>query len=248
MFADSLPDTWGRRLMDEQFRRQGRNPEMVTLLEWLAYVGGRSWGALTYRPDLDSTDRKVLAALDLIASERSARAVLTGNMSEVLPAVIESGASTGGARPKQRIAISATQPDEIWYGKGLPPEGFDSWILKIETDPQRQYGRVECAYCRLAERAGIQVPMFSRPGAGNGLHRQMPVMGKREGITVADLREMGRRHGLKPALITAILDKIAEAASAWGTIASDLKIDEVRMREIRDAWEPVVGAADFLQT
>lgn len=90
--------------------------------------------------------------------------------------------------------------------------------------------------------------MFSRPGAGNGLHRQMPVMGKRKGITVADLREMGRRHGLKPALITAILDKIADAASTWEAIASDLKIDEVRMREIRDAWEPVVGAADFPNT
>jgi len=351
IFADSLPDAWGRALMDEQFRRQGRNPELVTLLERLAYVGDRAWGGLTYRPDLASADRDVLTALDLIASERSARAVLKGNMSEVLPAVIESGASTGGARPKQRIAISASHPDEIWYGKGLPPEGFDSWILKIETDPKRQYGRVECAYYQLAAVAGLDVPltrlieapsssvqrtghfaiqrfdwvgserfhchtlagllgknwnlgdcdydeflraalaltsdkraieevfrrmvfnvhfglrddhaknhaflrkplegwslppaydvMFSRPGAGNGLHRQMPVMGRRQGISVVDIREMGRRHGLKPSVVTSTFDQIAVAASAWENIASELGIDEIRMREIRNAWEPVVDA------
>lgn len=36
VFADSLPDSWGRTLMNEQFRRQGRNPELVALLERLA--------------------------------------------------------------------------------------------------------------------------------------------------------------------------------------------------------------------
>lgn len=35
-------------------------------------------------------------------------------MEDVLPRVIESGASTGGARPKQRIAISENNPDQIW--------------------------------------------------------------------------------------------------------------------------------------
>jgi serine/threonine-protein kinase HipA len=82
--------------------------------------------------------------------------------------------------------------------------------------------------------------VFSRPGAGNGLHRQMPVMGRRQGLSVADLREMGRRHGLKPAFMTSTLDQIAEAAAAWENIALSLGIDEIRLREIRDAWEPVI--------
>jgi len=83
--------------------------------------------------------------------------------------------------------------------------------------------------------------MFSRPGAGNGLHRQMPVMGQRQGISVAHIREMGRRHGLKSSVMTSTLDQIAEAAAAWENIASSLGIDEIRMHEIRNAWEPIIS-------
>ena len=66
-------------------------------------------------------------------------------------------------------------------------------------------------------------------------------MGQRQGISAAHIREIGRRHGLKPNFMTSTLDQIIDAATAWENIASVLKIDDIRVREIRDAWEPVSG-------
>ena len=49
MFEDSLPDGWGRRLVDVMFRkRKGRLP---TVLERLACVGSTGMGALAYEPE-----------------------------------------------------------------------------------------------------------------------------------------------------------------------------------------------------
>lgn len=39
IFADSLPDAWGRLLLDRLLRQKGKNPENYTVLERLAIVG-----------------------------------------------------------------------------------------------------------------------------------------------------------------------------------------------------------------
>jgi serine/threonine-protein kinase HipA len=343
VFADSLPDSWGQMLMDERFRRAGMNPETIGVLDRLCYVGNRAWGALTYQPDQADTDSEKLEQMDLVEAERSARAAVEGRMSDVLPQVIESGASTGGVRPKQRIAMPPGNSERVWYGKSLPPPGYDPWILKIETDPQRQYGRVEKAYYLLAERAGLNVPetrligtdpdgvqhfavkrfdwltdrrlhchtlagllnrnshagntdyeeflravltvtgdhtcvceafrrmvfnvsfgvrddhsknhafvmhgdgswdlspaydvMFSRPGVGNGLYRQMPVLGRRQGIERSGFESLAETFSISPRLVRQVLDEIHAAAQAWKPICSDLGVREQRAREICDTWE-----------
>lgn len=48
VFEDSLPDSWGRRLVDRHFQKTLGRPPGV--LERLAYVGERAMGALTYHP------------------------------------------------------------------------------------------------------------------------------------------------------------------------------------------------------
>lgn len=50
VFADSLPDAWGRLLVNRILKHRGLPPEEVTPLEWLAIVGSSDMGALTYRP------------------------------------------------------------------------------------------------------------------------------------------------------------------------------------------------------
>lgn len=50
VFADSLPDEWGRLLVDRMLKSRGLSPANVTLLERLAIVGSSGMGALTYRP------------------------------------------------------------------------------------------------------------------------------------------------------------------------------------------------------
>lgn len=343
VFADSLPDSWGQMLMDERFRRAGLNPEKVGVLDRLCCVGNRGWGALTYVPDRADADIDKLEQMDLVEAERAARAVVEGRMADVLPQVIESGASTGGARPKQRIAIRRDDPDRVWYGKTLPPSGYEPWILKIETDAERQYGRVEKAYYMLAGKMGLHVPetrlvgadaggvlhfavkrfdwvaeqrlhchtlaglmhrdshvggtdyeeflravltltanhedvveafkrmvfnvsfgvrddhaknhaflmnrvgewqlspaydvMYSRPGIGNGLHRQMPVLGKRTGIKRADMESLARTFSIGHRLLKEIFDAAHNAATTWNSICSELGISDQRRDEIRDTWE-----------
>jgi len=347
VFADSLPDSWGQRLMDERFRRAGLNPEKVGVLERLCAVGVRGWGALTYEPDRAAGEPDTMERMDLVEARRSAQAAIEGHMRDVLPQVIESGASTGGARPKQRIAVRRDDPDRVWYGKSLPPSGYDPWILKIETDPERQYGCVEAAYYRLAEQAGLNVPptrliggpdgamhfaikrfdwladrrlhchtlagllhkdshsgatdyeeflravltvtgsqedvveafrrmvfnisfgvrddhaknhaftmdrrgewrlspaydvMYSRPGVGNGLYRQMPLAGRRQGIERSDLESMADTFGVSPRRFDQMLNAVRVSAQSWDNVCHALGVNETRRDEIRDTWEfPLKG-------
>jgi serine/threonine-protein kinase HipA len=57
LFDDSLPDAWGRRVMLEWFRRQGRPEHQVTPLAMLACVGRHGMGALTYEPARDQPEK-----------------------------------------------------------------------------------------------------------------------------------------------------------------------------------------------
>ena len=50
VFADSLPDGWGRMLMDRVCRRHGVLPSELTPMDRLSFVGNRGLGALQYSP------------------------------------------------------------------------------------------------------------------------------------------------------------------------------------------------------
>ena len=51
VFADSLPDAFGRGLIDRWLEERGYVRSEITALDRLAYIGRRSTGALTYEPD-----------------------------------------------------------------------------------------------------------------------------------------------------------------------------------------------------
>ena len=48
LFDDSLPDGWGRLLMDRHFAALGLNPESLSPLDRLSWLGTGTMGALTY--------------------------------------------------------------------------------------------------------------------------------------------------------------------------------------------------------
>jgi len=50
VFADSLPDGWGRLLMDRHLIGLGINTKSITPLDRLAYVGNYGMGVLRYEP------------------------------------------------------------------------------------------------------------------------------------------------------------------------------------------------------
>ena len=155
MFADSLPDGWGRLLMDRHVRKQGGNPAALTELDRLSYLGRRTMGALTYHPPADPAERDPVA-VDLQRLAEGARKVLTGSRADVLPELLRVGGSPGGARPKVVVGVKG---DELWSGDDDLPAGFEHWLIKFNSkEDGTDGGRIEVAYARMAAAAGIDLP------------------------------------------------------------------------------------------
>jgi serine/threonine-protein kinase HipA len=139
VFADSLPDGWGRLLVDRLMRKNGMDPQMLGSLDRLAIVGASGMGALTYRPVMPLESRQGKLTLDEIADE--CERLLKTDASENLDYLFANGASSGGARPK----ILTKVDDEDWLIK-FPSSG-DS----------REIGQQEYEYALCAKACGIEI-------------------------------------------------------------------------------------------
>ena len=157
VFDDSLPDGWGRLLMDRHFRNRGQRLAEISSLDRLAWLGSRTMGALTYHPSTDRpANEKSPFNLHELAAE--SRHILTGQTTEVLPQLLHAGGSPGGARPKVLVGWNP-ETDEMIAGQDDLPEGFEHWIVKFaakEDDPDS--GATEYEYSQMAREAGIAMP------------------------------------------------------------------------------------------
>lgn len=140
IFDDSLPDGWGRLLVDRMLREHGWDPFEVGFLSRLAVVGSSGAGALEYRPAYDSLTERTLTDLDEIAS--SCAEVLAMRDAQDLDALFVMGGSSGGARPKVFYLIDG----EEWIVK------FPSSVDPIDIG-ESEY-RLACA----AKECGIEMP------------------------------------------------------------------------------------------
>lgn len=140
VFADSLPDGWGRLLVDRMLRKHGEHPEEITPITRLSIVGSSGMGALEYRPAYKMKNSTSSTDLDHMAEE--CRKILQSEESEDLDMLFSMGGSSGGARPKVMIRL-----DE------------EEWIVKFPSsgDPD-DIGQMEYEYNLCAEACGIQVP------------------------------------------------------------------------------------------
>jgi serine/threonine-protein kinase HipA len=154
-FADSLPDAWGRRLMERRLRRAGTSYAELNPLDRLALVGEHGRGALTYRPAGESGDAPHPLDIDRIASEVAD--VVAGDESRVVAELEVLGGSSGGARPKIHVAL-----DSLGHALASDadlPDGYSAWIVKFagSADSYADIGPLEAAYADVARRAGIVV-------------------------------------------------------------------------------------------
>ncbi len=153
VFDDSMPDGWGRLLMDRHFRQQGLDPRSISVLDRLLWLGTRSLGALSYHPAPESAPAQ---ALDLQALLGHATDVLSGEASEVLPQLLRAGGSPGGARPKVLVGLRG---DEVLSGEDELPTGFEHWLVKFAACQElADAGPVEYAYALMARAAGMEMP------------------------------------------------------------------------------------------
>ena len=212
IFEDSLPDGWGRRLVDVAFRkRHGRSP---TVLERLACVGSTGMGALVYEPSDDLAEE--VAAISLADLAESAMAFDAGRAEDVLPALRRAGGSSGGARPKAFIGYNPAT-GEVCPERAALPEGFEHWLVKFTTrrdggdagaEEYRYYEKAVAAGvtmmpCRLIEtRAGtfFATKRFDRTDDGGRLH-----FASAAGLLHADYRTPGDEYAILFRLTDALL-------------------------------------------
>ena len=156
VFNDSLPDGWGRLLLDRTLSAKGIDIAKITPLDRLAYVGARGIGALVYRPEIKpekTTDP--VPELDIIAAEMNH--ILQGTSSEIIEELFILGGSSGGARPKIFAAYNPLTNDLI-HGLDNLPEGYDEWIIKFpSSSDNREIATIEFSYHKMALLAGIEM-------------------------------------------------------------------------------------------
>lgn len=168
LFADSLPDAYGKALLDRWLASNGRN--FANPVERLCYQGKRSMGALEFEPahnDYLETSSNIeidslVATAREVLNQREAFSTNMSDTKEALINIIKVGTSAGGQRAKAIIAYNDTTK-EVRSGQIDAPEGFEHWLLKLDGvtnnelgDPQH-YGKIEYIYHLLAKEAGINM-------------------------------------------------------------------------------------------
>lgn len=137
VFADSLPDGWGRLLVDRLMLKKHINPYEISNLNRLAIVGNSGMGALTYEPDYHFYEEESSMDLDSIAEECSK--ILKTDYSDNLDELFRLGGSSGGARPKIFTQING-----------------EEWIIKFpSSEDNKDIGKQEYDYSLCAKECGI---------------------------------------------------------------------------------------------
>jgi len=150
LFEDSLPDSWGSRIMSDWFKARGVSEFAITPLMKLAYIGERGFGALSYAPAemIESSD------VSLAELYTAASSVVSGAPVDLVK-LAAVGSSAGGAQPKAAVWMSGSTGAITATPEG--PEA-QAWLVKFDATPGRWFGRMEYAYSLLCRAAGCEFP------------------------------------------------------------------------------------------
>ncbi len=141
VFADSLPDSWGRLLLDRYLNKAGVRRESINVLDRLAYVGASGMGALEYRPAKEKEYNIESQGLNYDEIAVECEKILSSGTSDQLDILYRMGGSSGGTRPK--ILLS---------------EGGKEWIVKFpSSEDPADSGILEYGYSVCAKACGIHM-------------------------------------------------------------------------------------------
>lgn len=154
VFEDSLPDGWGRLLIDRRAAELGLSATALTPLDRLTLVGARSMGALIYEPEVALDDPTIVKLSELA---REVETVLRGARGADLERLIAIGGSPKGARPKLLVQLAPN--GDIHFGAKHIRPGFTAWLVKFRSpDDHPHSAALEHAYALMARAAGIDIP------------------------------------------------------------------------------------------
>jgi len=156
VFHDSLPDGWGRLILDRALRARNISPENLSSLDRLAHVGRSGMGALVYEPDYkNKPEEKDFPSLDDLATQ--AQKILEGETGDVLEELVSLNGSSSGARPKALIGVR-NDKSKIVHGVYDLEEGFDHWLVKFPNMADgMDSGAIEFVYAQMAKEAGLEM-------------------------------------------------------------------------------------------
>ena len=168
VFADALPDVFGRRVIRAYYAARGQSALALSPVQQLLYIGDRAIGALTFQPAEEIPARPAeQEALEIQALAQDAQRIVRGEPDVVIPEIYRIGSSAGGRRPK---AIVHYDPDEDTIRSGATPPTPKEipCILKFDgigddekddiLGPPQHFNRVEAAYGDMARAAGLDIP------------------------------------------------------------------------------------------
>ncbi|WP_044262255.1 type II toxin-antitoxin system HipA family toxin [Bacteroides timonensis] len=142
IFEDSLPDGYGRYLLNRLLKKQGINDDELTPLQRLSIVGTSGMGALCYLPETYVGEEKALPELDDL--QQMALNVLSEKSEKDEDILYFNSGNSGGCRPKC-----------------LLQDAEGSWLVKFRhTYDPKNMGRMEFRYNEIARKCGIAVPDF----------------------------------------------------------------------------------------
>lgn len=142
VFEDSLPDGYGRYLLNRMLRQQGIDDTELTPIQRLSIVGTSGMGALSYIPESFVGEEKKLPELDYL--QQLALDVLSEKVDAGVDILYFNSGNSGGCRPKC-----------------LYKDNNGAWLVKFRHiyDPQ-DMGMMEFRYNEIAHVCGIDVPDF----------------------------------------------------------------------------------------
>lgn len=172
LFADSVPDKFGNKIIDQWLVQNGRDPRSFTALERLCYTGSRGMGALEFYPatgpDPVKSEPLEIERLRTLAAnilDRRKKVKVRLREKDAFEQIVRVGTSAGGARAKVLIAYDDST-GTVLSGQVRAPEGYGYWLLKfddIENNRDKEnadpagFGALEYTYSQIAKEAGIQM-------------------------------------------------------------------------------------------
>ena len=123
VFSDSLPDDWGRLVMERRLEAEGIDSARVTEFSRLALVGKTGLGALEYEPGTALSSDGYSPDLDTLSLQ--CQEILDSGSADALDAIYRLGGSSGGARPKVMVDIDG-EPWIVKFPSRL--DGMDSGV------------------------------------------------------------------------------------------------------------------------
>jgi serine/threonine-protein kinase HipA len=164
VFNDSLPDGWGRLLMDRKLLNKGLNPSYISTLDRLSIIGRHGQGALVYEPENNENQKEIEINLDVFAKE--SLEILKNGKYDLLDELFQMGGNSVGARPKILVHYDSKEHDlsVISNAKSEP------WIIKFPALYDIiDSAKIEFAYYQMAKNCGIEISESKLFSSKNGM-------------------------------------------------------------------------------